>query len=231
MLWLASEFNWPMQNIQEEFWAKDKQKRRDPQHPAVVATFDPLAEIVASVVQDARGSNVLDVGCGNGFLQFALEKKFSEVCGLDYSRKMLEVNPCKRKYLGSSAKLPFADQSFDVVVASSLLHHLVEADRIQTIREMQRVARFAVVSFEPNRNNPLMFLFASINKEERMALEFSAAYIRKLFASVGLTDLRIIVRGWIVPNKAPIWWIPVGDFLDHTPLKNLGFDICCIAAK
>jgi len=227
----VTELRAAIKEFQVKFWSKDKRNRRKPEHPVVVATFDPLAKIVASTVQNSEESSVLDVGCGNGFLQWALEKIFGEVVGLDYSQKMLEVNPCRRKYLGCSTKLPFADMSFDVVVASSLLHHLTEADRVQTVSEMQRVARYAVVSFEPNRNNLLIFLFALIKKEERMALKFSPAYMRKLFRSAGFSFIQIFVRGWIVPNKAPIWWLPVGNFLENTLFQKLGFDICSIALK
>lgn len=213
---------------QKVHWEKDKTGRRSPDHPVVVATFSPLASIVASIVKSPENSSVLDVGCGNGFLTCALEKQFGNVACLDYSREMLSINSCRNKHLGSSTELPFADRSFDIVVASHLLHHMVEADRLRTISEMQRVARVAIIFFEPNRNNPLMFLFSLIKKEERMALKFSSSYMHKLFSRLGLKSYSTFVDGWIVPNKAPEWWIPIGQFLSKTPMRKLGFDICCI---
>ncbi len=212
---------------QKIHWGKDKTDRRAPDHPVVAATFNPLAAIVASLVENPENSSVLDVGCGNGFLSFALEKQFGNVEGLDNSSEMLSINPCKKKHLGSSTALPFANKSFDIAVASHMLHHLVESDCLKTLSEMQRVARVAIVSFEPNRNNPLMFLFSMIKKEERMALRFSSAYMTKLFSGLDLTSYSTFVKSWIVPNKAPVWWIPVGQFLSKTPMQKLGFDICC----
>lgn len=216
------------QKIQDEHWLRELKKRK-PDHPVVRATFAPFANIVASTVKKSKNASVLEVGCGNGYLQWTLENIFQRVAGLDYSEQRLAINPCKEKHLGSCTDLPFDDKSFDVVVASHLLHHLLEVDRVQTLLEMKRVARQAIVSFEPNRGNPLMFLFALINKEERMALSFSPNYMRNLFTKAGFSSVDVHVEGWIVPNMAPNWWIPVGHFIGETPLKKMGFDICTIS--
>lgn len=217
------------QRIQDTHWSKDKRARRKPDHPVVSATFEPLADIVASSVEHPGESRVLDVGCGNGFLQWALEQRFGSVAGVDYSQQMVKINPCKETHLASSTNLPFADKSFDVAVAAHLLHHLNEPDRIQTLTEMKRVARLTVVSFEPNRNNPVMFGFCVVKPEERMALRFTSSYMRELFIEAGLEDIRIHVEGWITPNKAPVWWTAVGRALGKTPLRRIGFDICSVA--
>lgn len=141
---------------------------------------------------------------------------------------MLKINPCRNKYLGSSTYLPFSDKRFDIVVASNLLYHLVEADRFRTLAEMIRVTGVAVVSFEPNRNNPFMFLFSLLTKEERMALEFSKYYMRNLLSQMDLESCTTHVEGWIVPNMAPVWWIPIGRLLAKTEIRRFGFDICSI---
>lgn len=214
--------------IQNRHWEKDQTSRRSPEHPVVVAAFSPLALLVASIIEEPEHYSVLDVGCGNGFLSYALGKRFGKVAGVDYSLPMLRVNPCRNKYLGSSSALPFSDKSFDIVVASHLLHHLVEADRLRTLAEMVRVARVAVVSFEPNRNNALMFLFALVKKEERMVLRFSRSYMNRLFDRLDVKSYTTHIEGWIVPNKAPTWWIPIGQLLARMPLRGLGFDICSI---
>ena len=216
------------QDIQGSHWSKDKRARRKPDHPVVRATFEPLADIVASSIDNPEEASALDVGCGNGFLQWALQRRFRSVAGLDYSRQMLKVNPCAEKHVGSCTDLPFPDKSFDVAVAAHLLHHLAEPERMQTLAEMSRVACQAVISFEPNRNNPLMFLFSTIKPEERMATQFTRSYMRRLFAEARLVSVHVHVEGWIVPNKAPTWWLPIGRALGHTPFRLLGFDICSV---
>lgn len=216
------------QQLQDQYWFQDKSTRRNPSHPVVKATFQPLAEIVARQIESPSNASVLDVGCGNGYLQASLEDKFGNVVGLDYSEEMLQVNPCIIKIHGSSTELPFQDNSFDLVVAAHLLHHLLEEDRKKTLEEMKRVARLGVISFEPNRNNPLMFLFAMLNRAERMAIRFSSGYMKELFSQTGMQKVSIHVQGWIVPNKAPVAWIPIGNFLDKTIFKKLGVDICSV---
>ena len=216
------------QRVQDEFWSQSKSGRRSPDHPVVRAVFSSLADIVAATVEDAQQCSVLDIGCGNGFLQWSLEQRFGLVVGIDYSIRMLEVNPCSCKNLGLSTAMPFDDGTFDVAVASHLLHHLPESDRLRTIREMKRVARRVVVSIEPNCRNLLMFLFALWQKEERMALSFSRTYMERLFTEAGLPSREVHVEGWIVPNKAPLWYLPLGRFLNQTPLKRWGFDIVAI---
>jgi 2-polyprenyl-3-methyl-5-hydroxy-6-metoxy-1,4-benzoquinol methylase len=216
------------QEIQDSHWSKDKSARRRPDHPVVYATFEPLADIVTSSIDNPDQASALDVGCGNGFLQWALQRRFRSVTGIDNSREMLKVNPCEEKHLGSCTDLPFPDKSFDVAVAANLLHHLTKPERMRTLAEMRRVARQAVISFEPNRNNPLMFLFSVIKPEERMATQFTRSYMRELLAEAGLVNVRVHVEGLIVPNKAPICWIPIGRALNKTPFRLLGFDICSV---
>ena len=216
------------QQIQNKYWNQNKALRRGPEHIVVQSAFNPLADLAASSIDNPIDSSVLDVGCGNGFLQWALEKRFGSVSGLDYSEQMLAVNPCKEKYLGSCTSLPFSDNSFDVVVAAHLLHHLTKPDRVLALKEMKRVARLAVLSFEPNRNNPFMFMFSLLKREERMALLFSPRYMSKLFNEADFLNVHTHVEGWIVPNKAPVWWVPIGKFLSRTLLRSTGVDICTV---
>jgi 2-polyprenyl-3-methyl-5-hydroxy-6-metoxy-1,4-benzoquinol methylase len=216
------------QQIQDRYWSKNQRRRRRPDHPVVRATFEPLADIVASAVDSPQEATVLDVGCGNGFLQWPLEHRFRSVTGIDASRQMLEVNPCEETLLGSCTDLPFVDKSFDVAVACHLLHHLAEPDRARTLAEMNRVARHAVVSFEPNRNNPLLFVLSLLKPAERMATQFSASYMRELFHDAGIVAVQVQTETWILHNTAPFWWVPIGRALEQTPLRELGFDICCV---
>jgi len=92
---------------------------------------------------DVRGRRVLDVGCGSGPLSAALRAKGAHVTGFDGSPVMARL---ARNRLGADAAvcvadlahpLPFADNSFDDVVASLVLHYL--PDWTQTLAELRRV--------------------------------------------------------------------------------------------
>lgn len=91
------------------------------------------------------GSNVLDVGCGAGFLSNDLSACGFHVTGVDLSEESLRVarnHDETKKVIYQTAdayKLPFEDQSFDVVCAMDFLEHVDRPDRV--IKECSRVLK------------------------------------------------------------------------------------------
>jgi SAM-dependent methyltransferase len=94
---------------------------------------------------DVAGRRILDAGCGSGPLFAALRDRGAVVAGFDKSAGMLEL---ARRRLGEAADLrvadlggplPFADGSFDDVVASLVLHYL--EDWAAPLAEMRRVLK------------------------------------------------------------------------------------------
>jgi len=95
---------------------------------------------------------VLDAPCGTGRLGPMFERRGLRCVGLDLSAPMLgEAQRGSGAVLvqGSVTRLPFADDSFDVVVCCRLLHHLHERSELETaIGELVRVAhRLVIASF------------------------------------------------------------------------------------
>lgn len=89
---------------------------------------------------------MLDVGCGTGTLLEALGRNFSGVrlCGLDPSAEMLalarqKLGPAVPLARGWGEAMPFADDTFDVVVSCSVFHYL--RGPLQALQEMRRVLR------------------------------------------------------------------------------------------
>jgi ubiquinone/menaquinone biosynthesis C-methylase UbiE len=104
---------------------------------------------------------VLDDGCGTGaFLEFARRRgaRVEKYVGIDVSRGMLEHAQRRLKLAGGdpllvqadACRLPFAENTFDVVYARGMLHHLPEpAVGMQEIRRVLKPGGVAVV-LDPN---------------------------------------------------------------------------------
>jgi len=193
--------------FQKNYWERrGLVARRHPEHPVVAAYILPKIKVLCRYVNLTQQTRLLDVGCGNGFFTYYFDK-VCDVHGIDYSEKMLEVNPVKKTSLMSADALKFDDNSFDVTFCHALLHHVENITKV--IQEMRRVSRKHVIILEPNRNNPLMFLFSLLVKQERKALKFSLSYLTNI---VKKNDLRIVTSfsyGMIVPNKTPTFALPL----------------------
>lgn len=77
-----------------------------------------------------KGSSVLDIGCGNGFLLYNLRDKFTNLYGLELSSSMMaeakrtlhdqQAEICS----GNVEHLPFKDEFFDCVVWIDVIEHI-----------------------------------------------------------------------------------------------------------
>ena len=92
------------------------------------------------------GMRVLDVGCAKGFLvkDLMLAVPGLEVFGLDISYYALlndEPDLVGRLHLGNATKLPFPDNSFDLVLSINTLHNLERNQVCKALREIERVKK------------------------------------------------------------------------------------------
>jgi ubiquinone/menaquinone biosynthesis C-methylase UbiE len=93
------------------------------------------------------GSRLLEVGCGMGtdLLQFA--RGGAHCTGLDLTRRSIELSELHFALYGMSAsflladgeRLPFTNESFDVVYSNGVLHHT--PDTARAVHELHRVLR------------------------------------------------------------------------------------------
>jgi ubiquinone/menaquinone biosynthesis C-methylase UbiE len=94
-----------------------------------------MALEIARVVP--RGSEVLDVGCGNGYIAHHLSAMLGRaVTGIDVAGST-DAPIDYRQYNGR--EFPAPDRSFDAVVSAYVLHHAQDVDSI--LEEMKRVLR------------------------------------------------------------------------------------------
>jgi SAM-dependent methyltransferase len=118
------------------------------------ADFAAAAERLCRRVCDAGGARdgqrILDVGCGFGGTVASLNERFSgvDLCGLNIDARQLErarqevrSRPGNRVdfHEGDACRMPFADASFDVVLAVECAFHF--PSRARFLREAARVLR------------------------------------------------------------------------------------------
>lgn len=130
-----------------------------------------FAELKASLTcrefNPASIRTILDFGCGVGNTTKALSAQFptARIVGLDASSESVttaadrftQSNGRVSFVVESGATLPFDNESFDLVFASCVLHHIEPGERATWARELYRVCanRGSIVVFEHNPFNPL----------------------------------------------------------------------------
>lgn len=142
-----------------------------------------------------RSLTLLDLGAGDGSLgreltSWAAQRGWSwRVTSLDLNPKALRVCGAGPRVAGSALALPFGDGTFEVVVATSMTHHLEsDADVRRHFREAWRVARTAILICDLHRN-PLLLAAVWLAV---VALRGPAH-----FRSDAVVSVR---RGWRVPE-------------------------------
>ena len=108
--------------------------------------WKPIAEDIARQYGLKAGDRVLDVGCGKAFLLFELTQVVPGliVAGIDISEYGIanakeEVRPFLQ--VGGAHKLPFADDSFDLVISLNTFHNLEIFDLEAAVKEVERVGK------------------------------------------------------------------------------------------
>ncbi|MFH1307752.1 MAG: class I SAM-dependent methyltransferase [archaeon] len=87
----------------------------------IKGTFRYAYETIEYVLKNLNGKKALDFGCGTGRSSRVLKKLGAEVTGVDIRQDM--IKGCKEQFPDSKFvlignKLPFQDNSFDIVIAS-----------------------------------------------------------------------------------------------------------------
>ncbi len=119
---------------------------------------DKIYDLVLAHMDWNGEGNVLDIGCGNAALDIKIAKKYpnAHVTGIDYWGENWEYskNVCENNariegvneritfQKASASKLPFEDESFDVVVSNLTFHEVKDAkDKREVVREALRVVK------------------------------------------------------------------------------------------
>jgi ubiquinone/menaquinone biosynthesis C-methylase UbiE len=183
-----------------------KHKYRAPADYLVRAFVLPKLEFIRRCGCLKDGINILDVGSGNGTFGWHLAKYTDNVMCVDNSSQLLKDNPCKFKIKGSAYQLPFPDGRFYMTFEANMLHHLDHP--YSAIEEMFRCSSKYIVIIEPNRYNPLMFLFSCLVSSESGVRGSFRKKWEEALRNLGCSIAGCVVTGMITQENTPKAFVP-----------------------
>jgi ubiquinone/menaquinone biosynthesis C-methylase UbiE len=159
----------------------------------------------------AAGARVLDAGCGTGLLTLAFLRAHArpaEVASIDLSRRSLQTarravqkregRGARRKVTFAQAdalSLPFADETFDLVLTSGVLEYLPLGEGL---RELARVlAPGGLLFFVPVRPSPATLLLEVMFRFKAHPPREVESHTRRFFR---------VIEHYHFPPYEPIGW-------------------------
>jgi len=149
----------------------------------------------------ATSLSVLDIGAGSGELlrtaHDMLDGRARIFVGSELNITAARAINERRSEFGvvgllcNGLQLPFADNSFDIVMCSLLLHHLTNDQAVRLIAEMDRVARRLFIVIDLFRDPLPYFLYRVLSPLflQRKSVEDGSLSILRSFRSEELREL------------------------------------------
>ena len=163
----------------------------------------PMKHILFEKIQIKEKDRVLDVACGNGwFLANLMKKNNIEAHGIDISSKMIEIAsntyPNINFKIGTSNKLDYKDNFFDIITVNAAFHHFPEPDKF--IKEVKRCLKkggkiyITEIYVLPGIRH-ILNLFMPISKNGDYRL-YAPKDIVKLYEKYGLKDIKVYKKNY-----------------------------------
>lgn len=175
----------------------------------------------------------VEIGCGSGIYTRFLAGDFGTVIATDIDPAMVaqakQQCPNVKALVADGTKLPFADNSVDVVAGISTLHHI--PDRHAVFREAARVLKPGgyTVFCEPNRYNPLTLACQTWYREPALTKRMLRKYVKA-------AGMKIVELSTVLLRSPSVTFIT-----DHIPgyshveraaeALNLGVSVYVVAQK
>ena len=101
-----------------------------------------LFSLLDTYLKKKKNLKILDAGCGTG-INLNYLKKYGDVTGIDISDEAIKFSK-KRGYKIKKAnieKLPFKDNTFDLVISLEVIYHKQVKNDIKALKEIHRVLK------------------------------------------------------------------------------------------
>lgn len=171
---------------------------------------------------------ILDLGCGDGMNAIHFQKLFHQIkyFGIDISsasiqqaKKLEAKNIHFACYDGK--KVPFQDESFDIILIACVLHHVPHAEHQELLKECQRVLKKhgSIYIFEHNPWNPVTRKIVKDCEFDKDAILVNKGKLIRIMQQAGFSTPKV---SYIIffPRKGIfqkfLWmekffmWIPLG---------------------
>lgn len=186
----------------------------------------PENRLIIKKLGNLQGKKILELGCGAGEASVYFAKKGADVTATDISIGMLRVveriaekhNVSVKTKQSVSHRIEFENETFDIVYAANLLHHV---DIEDTVKEANRVLKKGgiFVSWDPLAHNPAINVYRRMATEVRTDDEhplrmkdlkiFKSYFSTVEYDATWLFTLWIFIRFYIIeridPNKERYW--------------------------
>lgn len=100
-------------------------------------------KLLSLIEVDLKDRKVLDIGCSTGYLGSKIKERGAEVIGIDISSEAVkQAGKLLDKAMVvdlNEGKLPFKDNTFDLIIASELIEHLFQP--IIILKEIYRILK------------------------------------------------------------------------------------------
>lgn len=202
--------------------------------------------IISKVPKDV--SSILDVGCGSGWVAEHYIKKLIKVHSLDISitnpSKAMQHYPGQKHFgvVADSFRLPFVDNSFDCVIASEIIEHVVNP--VEFIKEVFRVVKKGgrLIITTPYKEKLIYYLCVHCNKKTPVHAHlhsFDEKMLEGYYKGDDLENFKyetfgnkllIFLRTYVVLKFLPFWLWKIKDRIANL-IYNNPIHIICIYSK
>ena len=182
-----------------------------------------LARVAREHLVNGTEATALDVGCGVGLLHRHLKATLGTLVGVDVSAGVIETAARDNRWVhyvvAEEGGLPFKPNSFDLVFAICVLHHVPPEQRAGLVAEMVRVTKPSgvVAVVEHNPLNPLTRVAVSRCSFDEDVTLLRRSEVARLLAGSGLDKVEarhILFFPWRSRSLRRIedglGWLPLG---------------------